>query len=137
MLLGGPVGAATGARFAVKAHGSELEYAMRGNPALAAWGRDSLRGAEAVFVGSAHIRRVLEDVCGHVDGVHEVPPGVDIDDWRTAGAGSRRSPPSWPRRAATRRTPAMPRSGCPTTATRAAWSGSWPATGRPSSTSAS
>ena len=81
VLLGGPVGSATGARFAVKAHGSELEYAMRGNPALAAWGRDSLRGAAAVFVGSAHIRRVLEDVCGHVDRVHEVPPGVDIDDW--------------------------------------------------------
>ncbi len=34
---------ASGARFAVKAHGSELEYAMRGNPALAAWGQDCLR----------------------------------------------------------------------------------------------
>ena len=31
VLLGGPVAAATGAPFAVKAHGSELEYAMRGN----------------------------------------------------------------------------------------------------------
>ena len=86
VLLGGPVGVASGARFAVKAHGSELEYAMRGNPALAAWGRECLRQAEATFVGSAHIRSVLEDVCGHVDGVHEVPPGVDVDDWRPAGA---------------------------------------------------
>jgi glycosyltransferase involved in cell wall biosynthesis len=34
-----------------------------------------------VYVGSAHIRRVLEDVCGQVDHVHEVPPGGDIDDW--------------------------------------------------------
>jgi glycosyltransferase involved in cell wall biosynthesis len=75
---------ASGARFAVKAHGSELEYTMRGNPALAAWGRDCLRQAAATYVGSAHVRRVLEDVCGHVDGVHEVPPGVDIDDWRPA-----------------------------------------------------
>jgi len=82
VLLGGPVGVASGARFAVKAHGSELEYTMRGNPALAAWGRDSLREAAATFVGSAHVRRVLEDVCGHVDGVHEIPPGVDIDDWQ-------------------------------------------------------
>ncbi len=82
VLLGGPVGLASGARFAVKAHGSELEYAMRGNPALARWGRACLRQAAATFVGSAHVRRVLEDVCGHVDGVHEVPPGVDIDDWR-------------------------------------------------------
>jgi len=82
VLLGGPVGVASGARFAVKAHGSELEYAMRGNPVLAAWGRDCLRQVAATFVGSAHVRRVLEDVCGHVDRVHEVPPGVDIDDWR-------------------------------------------------------
>jgi len=82
VLLGGPVGVASGARFAVKAHGSELEYSMRGNPPLAAWGRDCLRQAAATFVGSAHVRRVLEDVCGHVDGVHEVPPGVDIEDWR-------------------------------------------------------
>ena len=29
VLLGGPVGAAAGAPFAVKAHGSELEYSMR------------------------------------------------------------------------------------------------------------
>jgi glycosyltransferase involved in cell wall biosynthesis len=82
VLLGGPVGAASGARFAVKAHGSELEYAMRGNEGLSTWGRETLAGAEAVFVGSAHIRRVLEEVVGHVDRVHEVPPGVDVDDFR-------------------------------------------------------
>lgn len=82
VLLGAPVGAASGARFAVKAHGSELEYSMRGNADLAAWGRETLDQAEATFVGSAHIREVLEDVVGHVDRVHEVPPGVDIDDWR-------------------------------------------------------
>jgi glycosyltransferase involved in cell wall biosynthesis len=82
VLLGGPVGAATGERYAVKAHGSELEYSMRGNAGLAAWGRDSLAGARAVFVGSAHIRRVVEEVVGAVEGVVEVPPGVDIDEWR-------------------------------------------------------
>jgi glycosyltransferase involved in cell wall biosynthesis len=82
VLLGGPVGLATGARFAVKAHGSELEYSMRGNDALAAWGRDCLRQAAATFVGSGHVRRVLDDVCGHVDRVHEVPPGVDVHRWK-------------------------------------------------------
>ncbi len=82
VLLGGPVAAATGARYVVKAHGSELEYAMRGNAELSAWGRESLARAEAVFVGSAHIREVLEDVVGHVDRVHEVPPGVDVDEFR-------------------------------------------------------
>jgi glycosyltransferase involved in cell wall biosynthesis len=79
VLLGAPVGAASGAPYAVKAHGSELEYSMRGNEELSAWGRETLAGAEAVFVGSHHIRNVLEAVVGHVDHVHEVPPGVDVD----------------------------------------------------------
>jgi glycosyltransferase involved in cell wall biosynthesis len=82
VLLGGPVGAAAGARYAVKAHGSELEYSMRGNAELSAWGREALAGAEAVYVGSAHIREVVEEVVGHIDRVHEVPPGVDVDEWR-------------------------------------------------------
>ena len=82
VLLGGPVGAATGAPFAVKAHGSELEYSMRGNEELSAWGREALEQARATFVGSAHIRRVLEEVVGHVDRVHEVPPGVDVEEFR-------------------------------------------------------
>jgi glycosyltransferase involved in cell wall biosynthesis len=81
VLLGGAVGTAAGAPFAVKAHGSELEYSMRGNAELAAWGRESLARAEATFVGSAHIRAVLEEVVGHVDRVHEVPPGVDVDEF--------------------------------------------------------
>jgi glycosyltransferase involved in cell wall biosynthesis len=82
VLLGGPVGAATGAPYAVKVHGSELEYSMRGRPELGAWGREALAGARATFVGSAHIRDVLEDVVGHVDRVHEVPPGVDVEAWQ-------------------------------------------------------
>jgi glycosyltransferase involved in cell wall biosynthesis len=81
VLMGAPVAAATGARFAVKAHGSELEYSMRGNAELARAGREALARAEAVFVGSAHIREVLEDVVGHVERVHEVPPGVDVDEF--------------------------------------------------------
>ncbi|MEX2210412.1 MAG: glycosyltransferase family 4 protein [Gaiellaceae bacterium] len=81
VLLGAPVAAATGARYAVKAHGSELEYSIRGNSDLVEWGRRSLEGASAVFVGSAHIRAVLEEVVGHVDRVHEVPPGVDVDEF--------------------------------------------------------
>jgi glycosyltransferase involved in cell wall biosynthesis len=81
VLMGAPVAAASGAPFAVKAHGSELEYSMRGNVELEAWGAASLRRAEAVFVGSAHIRQVLEEVVGHVDRVHEVPPGVDVDEF--------------------------------------------------------
>jgi glycosyltransferase involved in cell wall biosynthesis len=103
VLMGAPVGAATGAPFGVKAHGSELEYSMRGNVELEAWGAASLRKAHAVFVGSDHIRGVLEEVVGQIDHVHEVPPGVDIEqfvlsDRETALAGllaeARADPPN-------------------------------------------
>jgi len=82
VLPGGAVAHEVGGRYAVKVHGSELEYAMRGNAELAAWGREALAGAQAVFVGSAHIREALEEVVGHVERVHEVPPGVDVDEFR-------------------------------------------------------
>jgi glycosyltransferase involved in cell wall biosynthesis len=82
VLLGGAVGAAGGSAYAVKAHGSELEYSMRGRAELEAWGREVLAGAVATVVGSGHIREVLAEVCGHVDRVHEVPPGVDVEEWR-------------------------------------------------------
>jgi glycosyltransferase involved in cell wall biosynthesis len=82
VLLGAPVGWASGLPFVVKAHGSELEYSMRGNPELAEWGRTTLAHAEAVFVGSAHIRAVLGEVVGQVESVQEVPPGVDVDEFR-------------------------------------------------------
>ncbi len=82
VLLGAPVGAATGGRYVVKVHGSELEYSMRGNEALSDWGSEALSGAAAVIVGSEHIRNVLEEVCGLVDRVYEIPPGVDVALWR-------------------------------------------------------
>jgi glycosyltransferase involved in cell wall biosynthesis len=81
VLLGGAVGAALGAPFAVKVHGSELEYSMRGNERLSRWGAEALSTALAVYVGSDHIRDVLDDVVGHVDRVHEVPPGVFVDEF--------------------------------------------------------
>jgi glycosyltransferase involved in cell wall biosynthesis len=103
VLMGAAVGAAAGAPFRVKAHGSELEYSMRGRPDLEAWGRESLAAADATYVGSNHIRDVLEDVAGHVDRVFEVPPGVDVDDFvledRTSALAAlleeaRRDPPN-------------------------------------------
>jgi glycosyltransferase involved in cell wall biosynthesis len=81
VLMGGPVGAAAGAPFRVKAHGSELEYSMRGRPELEHWGAEALAKADATYVGSAHIREVLEEIVGHVDRVFEVPPGVDVDEF--------------------------------------------------------
>ena len=82
VLLGAPVGEASRIRFRVKAHGSELEYAMRGRPDLARWGAETLAEAEVVYAGSEHIRGVLEEVCGHVDRVEVVPPGVDVEEFR-------------------------------------------------------
>src|SRR5207248_8342387 len=102
-LLGAPVGAAVGVPFRVKVHGSELEYSMRGRPELERWGAETLAQADATYVGSAHIRRVLEEVCGHVDSVYEVPPGVDVDEFvpeprdgavRALVAEARRDPPN-------------------------------------------
>ncbi|MGD0167068.1 MAG: glycosyltransferase family 4 protein [Gaiellaceae bacterium] len=79
VLPGGAVASAVGAPFAVKAHGSELEYSMRGRRELEEWGRQSLERAGAVFVGSGHIRRVLTEVVGPLAHVYEIPPGVDVD----------------------------------------------------------
>jgi glycosyltransferase involved in cell wall biosynthesis len=81
VVLGAPVGAASGMRFRVKAHGSELEYAVRGRPDLARWAAKTLAGAEVVFAGSEHIRAVLEEVVGQIDRVEIVPPGVDVDEF--------------------------------------------------------
>lgn len=82
VLLGGAVGTATGAPYVLKAHGSELEYSMRGNRDLERWGLDVLDSAHAVVVGSTHIEEVLREVCGYDGPVHEIPPGVDIVAWR-------------------------------------------------------
>ena len=82
VLLGAPVGAAVGMPFTVKAHGSELEFSMRGSDDLVAWAREALEKADEVVVGSEHIRDVLADVVGWTDSVRIVPPGVDVDEFR-------------------------------------------------------
>ena len=92
-LMGGPVAAAAcGSRtpYAVKVHGSELEYAIRGRPRLAAMAREALAGAAAVFAGSEHIVSVTEELLG--EGAYRralriVPPGVDTDGF-APGRGS-------------------------------------------------
>jgi glycosyltransferase involved in cell wall biosynthesis len=84
VLPGGEVAALVEAPRAVKVHGSELEYSIRGRPKLVARGREALARADAVYVGSPHIASVLEEVLGHVDRVHEVPPGVDVDEFTPA-----------------------------------------------------
>jgi glycosyltransferase involved in cell wall biosynthesis len=85
VLLGAPVGAAAGAPFVVKIHGSELEYAMRGDRDLARWAHETLAAAHAVIAGSDHIVEVLDDVVGpggHTSRLAVIPPGVDVDALR-------------------------------------------------------
>ena len=103
VLMGGAVGAASGMPYRVKAHGSELEYSLRGRRELETDARKALAGADATYVGSRHIRQVLEDVVGQVDRVVEVPPGVDVEEFvpQERGAGlaalleeARRDPPN-------------------------------------------
>ncbi len=88
-VMGGPVAlagcAGSDTPYAVKVHGSELEYALRGLPALAATAREALDGAAAVYVGSAHIEQVTAELLGegpYLARTRIVPPGVDVEGFR-------------------------------------------------------
>ena len=106
VLLGAAVGVAAGMPFSVKAHGSELEFSIRGNDELSGWARESLDRAETVFAGSEHIRGVLEEVVGpgeYLERVQVVPPGVDVEElvpadretaFRALVEEARRDPPN-------------------------------------------
>ena len=78
VLMGGPVGAASGAPFRVKAHGSELESSIEGAPSWASGRGKLLRARTRPTLAPTHSRSA-PDVVGHTDRVFEVPPGVDID----------------------------------------------------------
>jgi glycosyltransferase involved in cell wall biosynthesis len=90
ILMGGPVAAracAGGTPHAVKIHGSELEYAIRGRPQLAARAVESLAEVSALFAGSGHIVEVTEELLGQElhSRMHVVPPGVDTEAFRPDG----------------------------------------------------
>src|SRR4029079_14752562 len=102
-IMGGPVaqrGCATSQTpYAVKLHGSELEYEIRGSRRLADLARGPLDAAHAVFAGSQHIVDVTRELLGdgpYLDRIAIVPPGVDVDAFRPDG-GSRpgRVPRLW------------------------------------------
>jgi glycosyltransferase involved in cell wall biosynthesis len=77
-----PVLGTAGVPFAVKVHGSELEYALAEDPSLVEPAADALARASSVLVGSGHIERRTRELLGDaaVDGrVATVPPGVDLE----------------------------------------------------------
>ena len=83
VLMGAPVGAASGLPFRVKAHGSELEYSMRGRPAARELGRRDARARRRDLRRlGAHPRGASTQVVGPVSSpVFEVPPGVDVGEF--------------------------------------------------------
>jgi glycosyltransferase involved in cell wall biosynthesis len=93
-IMGGPVvhaACGSGTPYAIKLHGSELEYAIRGHPRLAELARPPVRDAAAIYAGSRHIVDVATQLLGpgpFTDRITVVPPGVDVDAFRPDG-GSR------------------------------------------------
>ena len=90
----------SGARYVVKAHGSELEYSMRGQRRALGLGAGGLAGAggDDRRLG-AHPRGRSPTSAGRRSDVHEIPPGVDVELWEPAAEGrgargaARRVPP--------------------------------------------
>jgi len=78
--------------YAVKVHGSELEYAVREDPALVGPAQAGLAGAASVLVGSQHTADRTVELLGEacVTGrVHIAPPGVDVEHFAPLGAAGR------------------------------------------------
>ena len=92
VLMGGP-GRGAGVRrrhaHAVKIHGSELEYAIRGRPQLAGAGRRlARRRVRASSPARSHIVEVTEELLGEGASTSECTssrPGVDTDAFRPGG----------------------------------------------------
>ena len=76
--------------YAVKIHGSALEYTVGANPRFLPEASEGLEGARTVLVGSHHIENRLVAVMndrGLRDRVRIGPPGVDTKLFRPAGEG--------------------------------------------------
>jgi glycosyltransferase involved in cell wall biosynthesis len=74
--------AGTGAPYAVKVHGSALEYTVKPHPRFMPAAREGLAGARGVLVGSRHTGESLWaalDEPGLEDKTRLGPPGVDVD----------------------------------------------------------
>jgi glycosyltransferase involved in cell wall biosynthesis len=89
-LVMGPAILARGLRgdvpYAVKVHGSALEYVVKRDPGrFLPWAREGLAGARAVLVGSRHTGESLFEAMqdpGLPARTRLGPPGVDVDEFR-------------------------------------------------------
>jgi glycosyltransferase involved in cell wall biosynthesis len=108
LILGAPVGAATGEPFGVKIHGSELTFSMEGNEELCSWARESLERCGLLVAGTEHIRHQTEAALGpgdYAERIATIPPGVDVSQFVPASrdaalrallAEAERDPPNPP-----------------------------------------
>jgi glycosyltransferase involved in cell wall biosynthesis len=75
-----------GAPYAIKVHGSDLEYVVKRDPArFLPWARQGLAGARTVLVGSRHTGESLWDTMGDEALPARTrlgPPGVDVAEMR-------------------------------------------------------
>ncbi len=81
------------APYAVKIHGSALEYTVKPNPRFLPYAREGLEGAEGVLVGSGHTAEslwaTLPDLPDLRSKTRLGPPGVDVGEF---APGNRREP---------------------------------------------
>jgi glycosyltransferase involved in cell wall biosynthesis len=83
-----PVLVEAGVPFAVKVHGSELEYALAEDATLVEPAREALEQAASILVGSDHIAMRTIQLLGEssiAGRTHVVPPGVDLEHFRPIG----------------------------------------------------
>lgn len=109
-LIMGPVilaRALDGVPYAVKVHGSALEYTVKPEPArFLGYAREGLAGARAVLVGSRHTARSLWATLADPDlpaRTHLGPPGVDVHHFRPIPEDEREQEPERAVRALTAR----------------------------------
>lgn len=80
--------------YAVKNHGSDLEYTIKPNPRFLPWVEEGLRPAASVLVGSWHTAASLWEAVPDLPLAEKTglgPPGVDPDEFAPVASGERRS----------------------------------------------
>jgi glycosyltransferase involved in cell wall biosynthesis len=77
------------APFAVKIHGSALEYTVKPHQRFLPYAREGVEAASGVLTGSGHTAASLWEALADVPGLREKtrlgPPGVDVDEFRPQG----------------------------------------------------
>jgi glycosyltransferase involved in cell wall biosynthesis len=77
------------APFAVKIHGSALEYTVKPHPRFLPYAREGVEAANGVLTGSGHTAASLWDALAELPDLREKtrlgPPGVDVDEFRPQG----------------------------------------------------